>query len=79
MASRQQKVNQTEEIVKIIIVRKHGRKGKAEVPWFVERVASTPTIASLPPMQRPDNYDHLEGTVCLVISMLCFRNCERNI
>ena len=66
MAAKEAAANQSLGEAKIKVVRKNGKKGPVEVPWFVEKVATAPVQAINPVAGKGDNYDQLEGTVRVI-------------
>ena len=69
MGTKETTTKQSLKEVRLLIVRKNGSKGPADVPWFVEKVATSPIQVSSPGPGRTDYYEQLEGTVSYGINL----------
>ena len=64
MGAKEATTKQSLKEIRLVVLRKNGSKGPADVPWFVEKVdAGQMRVASPGPGGRTDNYEQLEGSV----------------
>lgn len=67
MTSSEAAFQQSAKEARLPVVRKNGTKGPVNVPWYVERVSVGPTKTRVPRRHRSESYEHMEGTVSVVL------------
>ena len=70
MATTETTTKQTLKEVRLLVVRKKGSKGAVDVPWFVEKLPTSPVQAMSAGQGQKDNYEQLEGKVCFIYVVL---------
>ena len=87
MASKEMAVRQTRKEARVLVLRKGGSKGIADIPWVGELTSQRTTIDSVPGKLYKDDYDNIEGTVTDIVysgiqlqtfKILCQTKCINN-